>query len=155
MKKLTIILTTLFVLVLFIFPSIPKYKFEEETLSKFTGKDYIRIAKRYKSGSFLEPLTLLHTPVTSILAIRPNSNIDGGGYTEMLFKFDKKPEIRIVDPDCSQGTASYSEPDIQGVFRVVSHSKEMSKFDNSLYCEYDWTKENKALYKAAKDTYNK
>jgi len=137
-----------------ILPSIPKYQFEEVTISKFSGKDYIRVVKKYKSGTLLEPLTWFYTPVTSMLVIRPNLDVsEGGGYTETLFQYDKDPEIRIASPDCSQGTISYAEPDIKGVLSYVSFNKEMSKFETSLYCKYDWSKEKKALSKAASNAY--
>jgi hypothetical protein len=52
----------------------------------------------------------------------------------------------MSDPDCSEKTILYSEPDSEGVFRYTSKTAQpMSTQEFSIYCEYDWTKENEAL----------
>lgn len=110
-----------FVIALFTLPSLPRYQFESEALSQIEGKEWIRIINKTKWGSLTEPLTWFHAPVGSIFMVMPNSPIEGG-YREVLLRYEEKPRITMSDPDCSEKTIHYSEPNSEGVFRYKTSS---------------------------------
>ena len=134
-----------FLVALFTVPSIPRYEFEKEALSQIEGKEWIRVINKTNWGSITEPLTWFHAPVGSIFIIIPNSPIEGG-YREVLMRYEEKPRIRMSDPDCTDRTIWYSEPDSEGVFRYTTpKAQSMNEQEVSIYCEYDWTEEKEAL----------
>ncbi len=108
----------IFLICLFTLPSIPRYQFEREALSKIEGKDWIRVIDKTKWGSLTEPLTFIKAPVGSIFIVMPNSPIEGG-FREVLMRYKEKPRVRMSDPDCTDHTILYSEPDSNGVFRYT------------------------------------
>ena len=134
-----------FVIALFTLPSLPRYQFESDSLSQIEGKEWIRVINKTKWGSITEPLTWFHAPVGSIFMVMPNSPIEGG-YREVLLRYEEKPRITMSDPDCTEKTILYSEPDGEGVFRYKTRTAQpMNKQEYSIYCEYDWSKEKEAL----------
>lgn len=77
--------------------------------------------------------------------VMPNSPIEGG-YREVLLTYEEEPRITMFDPDCSEKTILYSEPDSEGVFRYTTRTAQpMSEQEFPIYCEYDWSKEKEAL----------
>lgn len=136
-----------FFVALLTIPSIPRYKFESNSLSSIEGKDWIRVINKTKWGDLLEPLTWFNAPTGSIYIVMPNNPIDGG-FRDVLFRYEEKPRVRISDPDCSDKTISYSEPDGNGIFRYSSkEALRMTDKEVQIYCEYDWSKEKEALMK--------
>lgn len=134
-----------FIVALFTLPSLPRYEFERESLAQIEGKEWIRIVKTTKWGSFTEPVTWLRAPIGSISMVMPNTPMEGG-YREVLLRYNERPRIKMADPDCSQKTIFYSEPDGQGMVRYTSSTAQvMNAQEVSIYCDYDWSKEKEAL----------
>lgn len=134
-----------FIAVLFTLPSLPRYQFESESLAQIEGKEWIRVINKTNWGSITEPLTWFRSPIGSIFMVMPNSPIEGG-YREVLLRYEEKLRIKMSDPDCSEKTILYSEPDGEGVFRNTSRtSQPMNTQEFNIYCEYDWSKEKEAL----------
>lgn len=134
-----------FIAALFTLPSLPRYQFENESLAQIEGKEWIRVINKTNWGSFSEPLTWFRPPIGSIFMVMPNSPIEGG-YREVLLRYEEKLRIKMSDPDCSEKTILYSEPDGEGVFRNTSRtSQPMNTQEFNIYCEYDWSKEKEAL----------
>jgi hypothetical protein len=126
-------------------PSLPRYHFESESLGQIEGKEWVRVINKTHWSDLTEPLTWFRAPVGSMLMVMPNSPIEGG-YREVLLRYDEKPQIRMTDPECSNGTIRYSEPDSEGLFRYISSTpRPMSASEFSRYCEYDWSREKEAL----------
>lgn len=126
-------------------PSLPRYQFESESLAQIEGKEWIRVVNKTKWGSVTEPLTWFRAPVGSLFMVMPNSPIEGG-YREVLLRYKEKPHVAISEPDCSERTILYSEPDDEGVFRYTSQKpRPMIEREISVYCQYDWLKEKEAL----------
>ncbi len=143
-----------FVATLFTLPSIPRYQFEDESLSKIQEKDWIRVINKTKWGSITEPLTWFRAPIGSIFIVMPNSPMEGG-YREVLLRYEEEPRVTMSDPDCTDNTILYSEPDKQGVFRYTSvEAQPMTEQEVSIYCEYDWSKEKEALISAMQNQVN-
>ncbi len=131
-----------FLIALFTLPSLPRYQFETESLSQIEGKEWIRVINKTQWGSLTEPLTWFNAPIDSIFMVMPNSPIEGG-FREVLIRYEEEPRITMSDPDCSDKTIHYSEPDSEGVFRYTSRtSQAMNEQEIAIYCEYDWSKEN-------------
>ena len=134
-----------FIVALFTLPSLPRYQFESESLAQIEGKEWIRVINKTNWGSITEPLTWFRAPIGSIFMVMPNSPIEGG-YREVLLRYEEKPRIKMSDPDCSEKTILYSEPDGEGVFRYTSGtSQPMNTQEFNIYCEYDWSKAKEAL----------
>lgn len=134
-----------FFIALFTLPSLPRYKFESESLSQIEGKEWIRVIDKTKWGSLTEPLTWFNAPVGSIFMVMPSSPIEGG-FRDVLLRYEEEPRITMSDPDCSDKTILYSEPDSEGVFRYTSRTAQpMNEQEFSIYCEYGWSKEKEAL----------
>jgi hypothetical protein len=113
-------------------------------LAQIEGKEWIRVVNKTHWGSLTEPLTWFRAPIGSIL-VMPNSPIEGG-YREVLLRYGERPQIKMADPDCSEKTIIYSEPDSEGVFRYTSRTAQpMSALEFSIYCDYDWSKEKESL----------
>jgi hypothetical protein len=145
MPNPAVIAVPAFLVALFTLPSIPRYQFESESLSEIEGKAWIRVINKTKWGSLTEPLTWFYAPVGSIFVVMPNSPIEGG-YREVLTRYEEEPRVRMSDPDCTDHTIMYSEPDSEGVFRYTSRkAKAMSEQERAIYCEYEWLKEKEAL----------
>jgi len=134
-----------FFIALLTLPSLPRYQFEHKSLAQIEGKKWIRVINKTNWGSFTEPLTWFRAPVGSIFMVMPNSPIEGG-YREVFLRYKEEPRIRISEPDCSEKTILYSEPDSEGVFRYTSRSAQpMDEQEYSIYCEYNWSKEEEAF----------
>jgi len=134
-----------FIVALFTLPSIPRFEFEKESLSKIEGKEWIRVINKTNWGSITEPLTWFYAPVGSIFIVMPNSPIEGG-FREVLMRYEEEPRITMSEPDCTNHTILYSEPDREGAFRRTSaKTQAMNEQEVSIYCEYDWSKEKEAL----------
>jgi hypothetical protein len=134
-----------FFILLFTLPSLPRYKFESESLSHIEGKEWIRVVNKTKWGSWHEPLTWFNAPVGSIFMVMPNTPIEGG-FREVLLRFEEKPRITMSRPNCTNNTISYMAPDSEGLFRYTSEKPQsMNEQEVSIYCKYDWSKEKEAL----------
>lgn len=140
-----IIAVPIFIIGIFTLPSIPRYQFEREALSKIEGKDWIRVINKTKWGSLTEPLTFIKAPIGSIFIVMPSSPIEGG-FREVLMRYKEKIRVRRSLPDCTDNTIMYTVPDSNGVFRYTSdYPKPMSEEELKMYCKDDWTKEKEAL----------
>lgn len=134
-----------FLIGLFTLPSLPRYQFEYDVMSKMEGKDWIRVVNKTEWGSLTEPLTWVKTPVGSVTVVMPNSPIEGG-FREVLLRYEEKEVISMVEPDCNNLTILYAQSDKEGVFRYTTNSSvEMRDEQKKWYCEYDWSKEKEAL----------
>jgi len=119
MPNPAVIAVPTFLVALFTLPRIPRYQFESESLSQIEGKAWIRVINKRKWGSLTEPLTWFYAPVGSIFVVMPNSPIEGG-YREVLMRYEEELRVTMSDPDCTDHTIMYSEPDSEGVFRHTS-----------------------------------
>ena len=138
-----------FLIGLFTLPSLPRYQFEYDVMSKIEGKDWIRVVNKTEWGSLTEPLTWVKAPIGSVTVVMPNSPIEGG-FREVLLRYEEKEIVSIVEPDCNNLKILYALPDKEGVFRYTTNSSvQMSGEQKTWYCEYDWSKENQALRREA------
>ena len=133
---------------LFTLPSLPRYRFEDEVMSKIKGKDWIRVVNKTQWGDLTEPLTWFKAPVGSVTIIMPNTPIEGG-FREIIMRYDEKEIVSMVEPDCTNLKISYSQPDNKGVFRYITFSVKMNDEQKKWYCEYDWSKETEAMFREA------
>lgn len=133
-----------FVFTIFTVPSLPRYQFESDSLAQIEGKEWIRVISKTNWASLTEPLTWFRAPVGSIFMVMPNSPIEGG-FREVLLRYEEEPRISMSEPDCTEKTILYSEPDGEGVFRYTSRTAHpMSEQEFTIYCDYDWSKEKEA-----------
>jgi hypothetical protein len=138
-----------FLIGLFIVPSLPRYQFERDVIAKIEGKDWVRVVNKTHWGSLSEPLTWLKPPIGSITIIMPNSPIEDG-FRQVTMRYEEETRVSMVDPDCTTLTILYSRPDKEGVFRYTSNVPiKMSDEEKRWYCQYDWSKEKEALHKEA------
>ncbi|PCI21592.1 MAG: hypothetical protein COB67_13980 [SAR324 cluster bacterium] len=145
--KPEIIAGIVFFIALFTIPSIPRYIFESETLSKVDGKPWIKILDKTKWGAITEPLTWFNTPVGSIFIVMPN-DMSIGGFREVLMQYKKELKVVMTEPDCSDKTIFFSVPNNKGIFQYTSNeSQQMTVQEIKRYCEYDWAQEKQALAK--------
>jgi len=134
-----------FLIGLFTVPSIPRYRFEDDVMSKIEGKDWIRVVNKRKIGPLTEPLTLIKTPVGSVTIIIPNSPVEGG-YREVVMRYKEEPIVSMVEPYCNDFTIIYAQPSKGGVFRYLTkYPNKMNDEERKWYCDYDWSKEKEAL----------
>jgi hypothetical protein len=84
--------------------------------------------------------------VGSIFAVMPENPLYGGGYREVLMRYDEETRVTMTEPDCVDGSIMRSEPDSSGVFRYTTpEARPMTPAEIALYCKYDWSKEKAAL----------
>lgn len=134
-----------FLIVVFTFPSIPRYQFEKEALAALDGKDWIRVVNMTNWVDVSEPLTWFREPVGSIFLIRPQS-LPNYGFEEVHMRYKEDTVLRNTEPSCEDRTIHISAPSDDGIFRYLTHRPEaMIDRDYELYCNYDWSKEKKAL----------
>lgn len=143
------IVVPVFFIGLLTLPSFARYQFEDDVMSKIEGKDWIRVVNKTKWGSLTEPLTWFKTPVGSVTVVMPNSLVEGG-FREVTMRFEEKEIVSMVEPDCTNLTILYAQPDKEGVFRYVTNSSvKMVGEQKKWYCDYDWSKEEEAVHQEA------
>ena len=135
-----------FLITLFTLPSLPRYQFEKEVFSQIEGKDWVRVINKTKWSSLIEPLTWFNTPYGSFFIVSPNSPLEGG-FSEVLMQYEREPIMSMSYPECANNTIMHTRPDSEGVYRYTSTKPEaMTEQELTMYCQYDWSKENEALH---------
>jgi hypothetical protein len=129
-------------------PSIPRYRFESESLATIDASPWIRVVDKTKWGSLTEPLTLLRTPVGFFHLFMPDP-MEAGNYREIILRYGEDPRVVLSEPDCTDGTVLRAEADGEGTFRYTStQPMPMDPAEAILFCNSDWSTERAALRNA-------
>ncbi len=132
-------------------PSIPRYIFEEEILSKYKNAGEFKLVNSANWGAIVEPITLVKTPIGFFHFVSPISPYstwenfkkkEVREYRSQIYRYSEPSITQLVDVDCSNNTISVSEP-IEGVFKYVTFNENMSELETRIYCNTDYSSQVK------------
>ena len=134
-----------FFLSLFIIPSIPRYTFERDIISKYKDSSEYKLVETANWGALIEPITLLKTPVGFFHFVSPDL-ISSGIYTQdnqgrffsQIHRYDEPPVTQMVEAECSDLTISISEPR-DGVYKYIFFNEQMTEYQKRIFCETDYS----------------
>lgn len=140
------VVAPVFLVGIFVLPSIPRYQFERETLAQIEGEGWIRVVNQTRWGAVTEPLTWVKTPIGSVTILMPEPPVEGS-FRQVIMQYEKKPLVSNVEADCELSEIIYARPDKDGVFRYTTPSPvRMTPLEKSWFCDYDWTQEKEAFH---------
>ena len=138
---------------IFTIPSIPRYLFENETLSQYRDAGEFKLVDKANWGALIEPITLIKTPIGFFHFVSPISQPILGydkdrarnEFRSHIYRYDEEPVYQIIDADCSDNTISISEP-VDGDFRYIIWDEEMVDHQKRTYCETDYEAQVEIFY---------
>lgn len=134
-----------FFICLFTVPSIPRYTFENDILSKYENAGEFKLVNWANWGAIVEPITLIKTPIGFFHFVSPISHSSWEDFQEkavkeyrsQIHRYGEATISQLIDADCSDNTISISEPR-EGVFKYISFNENMSEIQKKIYCETDY-----------------
>jgi hypothetical protein len=100
-----------FVLLLATVPSYPRFKFERDVLATLKGSPHAKVVATARYGDLLEPITWFYAPVGFVHAVSPNSQLNGGGFRRVIWRYNEERTITDEEPDCEDFTKLTAAPD--------------------------------------------
>ena len=135
-----------FFICLFTIPSMPRYTFENDILSKYKNAGEYKLVNSANWGALVEPITLIKTPIGFFHFVSPIQHSSWKNFQEkevreyrsQIHRYSEPTISQLIDADCSDNTISISEPR-EGVFKYISFNDNMSKNQKKIYCETDYS----------------
>ncbi|OYZ69244.1 MAG: hypothetical protein B7X98_01465, partial [Methylophilaceae bacterium 17-43-7] len=122
------------IFLLFIYPTISNYKFEDTVVNKLNTYKAV-ITKKKKTVEIHQPLTWFKTQVTYIQAIVPDNQLSAG-VTTVTFMVDEEPVFDRAEIDCKGMKISHNFADKNGTFVADENFWDMklTKEDYDIFC---------------------
>jgi len=131
------------------FPTIPKYKFENDVKAEFTNAAEFQLINSSSAFSIAEPLAFFAAPTTFFHFVAPmgppaaepySFGSSTNSFQEFFYEYGKEPKIRMIDADCETFNIGIAEP-VDGAMRYVDE-REMLPKEKGNYCSIDYTRES-------------
>lgn len=137
-----------FFIALFTIPSMPRFNFEKEILSKYSSAGEFKLVNKAGWGALHEPITLINTPTGFFHYVMPVAPAVFGSFDKnmerefrsKIHRFDEPEISQIVNVNCPYNSISKSEPQ-DGIFRYTHFNEQMNDSERKIYCETDYEPE--------------
>lgn len=131
-------------------PSFPRYQFQTKGLQMAQDHPEYKLVSKAGYGDFLEPLTLINTPIGFFQFVSPDplSYREGedNQFHEVILRYKEDRQEKIVHAYCKDKTVEISEPDSKGMFRhTTDKPKEMNKWQEKDYCQTNYSEQVEAI----------